>query len=276
MKSIVFIDYENIYSNIANMGHRIQPEDLTELIRNYTEYIGANLQAVYLYANFDKEEFWRTQSSFEKRGVFTRHIYGKNSIANTEIRPNAADSELMLDAQEILLTRTSAVDIVLLFTCDGDFLPLVKRILAWGKEVRIVGVKDKINHDLLPYCDNFDVFSNFSKKGSPVYIPSNDLRKGIELIATMQLRLPYVASTRARVTLSKELGRSSSEIKELIRYMLSQNILLEQEQYDPNLLIKNTKIYLLNLNHSIILDVLEDKIEQLQYRYQNLSQEESF
>ncbi|NLI93863.1 MAG: NYN domain-containing protein [Peptococcaceae bacterium] len=275
MKSIAFIDYENIYVSITDMGYRIQPEELIELIRNYTEYVGTDLQAVYLYANFDKEEFWRTQSSFEKKGVFTRHIYGKNNIANTELRPNAADSELMLDAQEILLTRPSAVDIVFLFTCDGDFFPLVKRILALGKAVRIVGVKNKIHHTLLPYCDNFDVFGSLTQKDSPVYIPSNDLKEGIEVIAKMQLRLPYVASTKARVSLSKELGRTLPEIKELIQYMLSHNILLEQEQEDPNLLIKKTKIYLLNLKHSIIHDVLEDKIEQLQHRYQTLSKEEN-
>ncbi|HHV63676.1 MAG TPA: NYN domain-containing protein [Peptococcaceae bacterium] len=275
MKSIAFIDYENIYANIANLGYRIQPEDLVELVKNYSDYIGADLQAVYLYANFDKEEFWKTQSYFQKKGVFTRHIYSKNSLANTELRPNAADLELILDAQEILLTRPSAVDIVILFTCDGDFFPLVKRILAWGKEVRIVGVKDKIHHDLLPFCDNFDIFSYLQTKDSPVYIPSNDLRKGIEVIARMQLRLPYVASTRARLTLSKELERSPSEIKELIRYMLSQKVLIEKEQDDSNLLIKKTKIYLLNLDHPLVQEVLEDKIEQLQYRYQNLSRGEN-
>lgn len=275
MKGIAFIDYENIYSIMADMGHRIQPEELVELVKTYTEYIGADLQAAYLYANFDKEEFWKTQSYFQKKGIFTRHIYSKNTLANTEIRPNAADLELILDAQEILLTRPSAVDIVFLFTCDGDFFPLVKRILAWGKEVKVVGVKNRIHHDLLPYCDDFDVFSYLSTKDSPVYNPSNDLIKGIEVIARMQLRLPYVASTRARVTLSKELERSPAEIKELIRYMLSQNILIEQEQDDSNLLIKRTKIYLLNLNHPMIQDVLEDKIEQLQYRYQNLSREEN-
>ena len=175
----------------------------------------------------------------------------------------------------MLFRSPSAVDIVFLFTCDGDFFPLVKRILAWGKEVKVVGVKNRIHHDLLPYCDDFDVFSYLSTKDSPVYNPSNDLIKGIEVIARMQLRLPYVASTRARVTLSKELERSPAEIKELIRYMLSQNILIEQEQDDSNLLIKRTKIYLLNLNHPMIQDVLEDKIEQLQYRYQNLSREEN-
>lgn len=273
MKAIAFVDYENIYVSIADDGYRIQPDELIELIKNYTEYIGADLQAVYLYANFDKEEFWRTQSSFEKKGVFTRHVYGKNSIANTEIRPNAADSELMLDAQEILLTRSAVADIVLLFTCDGDFFPLVKRILAWGKEVRIIGVKNKIHNALLPYCENFDVFSCLKKKDSPEYIPSNDLIEGIKVIAKMQLRLPYVASTKARATLGKELERSLPEIKELVQYMLAQNVLLEQEHEDSNLIIKKTKIYLLNLKHSVVCNVLEDKIELLQQRHYPLNRE---
>jgi len=134
MKGIAFIDYENIYSIMADMGHRIQPEELVELVKTYTEYIGADLQAAYLYANFDKEEFWKTQSYFQKKGIFTRHIYSKNTLANTEIRPNAADLELILDAQEILLTRPSAVDIVFCSLVMGIFFHWSKEYLPGEKK----------------------------------------------------------------------------------------------------------------------------------------------
>ncbi len=122
--------------------------------------MGIDLKAVYLYANFDKEEFWRTQTAFENKRIFTRHIFGKNSLSNTEIRTNAADHELMLEAHEILLTRSSTLDLFLLFTGDGDFFSLVRKIRAWGKDVKIIGVNGNVHKTLEPYSESFDVFCN--------------------------------------------------------------------------------------------------------------------
>lgn len=269
MKAIAFVDYENIWNGLAERGQKLIPEEFVQVLERYAEYIQVDLQAVYLYANFDKEEFWRTQTAFEKKSVFARHTYGKNSYANTDIRQNAADLELMLEAQEILLTRPSAVDIFLLFTGDGDFFPLVRRIRAWGKEVRIIGV-NRVNHLLHPYCESFDVFCDLLEKDSTQYNPAEDLEEGIKIISEMQIRLPYVASTRARVMLSKKLGRSLSEIKELVQYMVTRNIILEQEHYDPNLLIQKTKIYLLNLDNPVTKEVLGERLEEIRSRYSRL------
>jgi len=247
------------------------PEEFIQPLDDYANKIDVDLSAVYLYANFDKEEFWRTQTSFEKKSIFTRHVYGKNNYANTDVRQNAADTELMLDVQEILLTRPSAADIFLLFTGDGDFMPIIRRIQAWGKEIRIIGVKNKIHNLLDPYCESFDVFFELLKKDSPKYLPSNDLVKSIDIIAAMQMRLPYVASTKVRTHLSKGLGRSMPEIKDLVQYLVSENYLLEKEYYDPNLIIKKTKIYLLNLSNPLIWKTLGNLADQISLRYQRLT-----
>ncbi len=267
------MDYENIWEGLHEYGYRLKPEEFIQLLENYSGHIGADLQAVYLYANFDKEEFWRTQTAFEKKNIFTRHVYGKNNYANTEIRNNAADTELMLEVQEILLTRHKAADVFLLFTGDGDFLPIIRRIRAWGKEVRIIGVKNKIHHSLHPYCENFDVFCNLLNKDYAKYYPNDDLLKGLKLIAEMQKMLTYVASTRVRTHLSKSLERNISEIKEFIQYLIAEDILIEKEFHDSNLLIKKTKIYLLNLSNPVVVDTLGDDVNQLASRYAKLTRD---
>lgn len=273
MKAIGFVDYENIWGGLHESGYKLAPEEFIQLLEDYANKIEVDLSAVYLYANFDKEEFWRSQTTFEKKRFFTRHVYGKNSYANTDLRQNAADSELMLEVQEILLTRPGTVDIFLLFTGDGDFLPIIRRIQTWGKEVRIIGVKNKTNNLLDPYCESFDVFGNFLNKNLPEYLPSDDLTKGLESIAAMQMRLPYIASTKVRTMLSRDLRRSIPEVKELIQYLLSENYLLEREYHDENLIIKKTKIYLLNLLNPVVLKILGNLVDPIAIRYAKLNPE---
>jgi uncharacterized LabA/DUF88 family protein len=120
MRAMAFIDYENIWMGLTERGYKLMPEEFIEVLENYAEKINVDLKAVYLYANFDKEEFWRTQTSFENKRIYTRHIFGKNSLTNTEVRHNAADLELMLEALNIV-DKIIHTRFVPLFTGDGDF-----------------------------------------------------------------------------------------------------------------------------------------------------------
>lgn len=236
-----------------------------QAIQNYGERNSLSITGIYLYANFDREEFWRTQTSFEKTNVFTRHVFGKNNYANTELRKNAADVELILEAQEILITRTSTFDMFLLFTGDGDFLPLARKIRAWGKEVRVMGVEGSTHHVLQAFGDQsfFEEFLN-QEFG---YKPGQDLERGIRILAQLQLSMAYVASTKARLALGDQLHRTTSQVKELIRYALREKVFLEQEFPDASLKIGKTKIYLLNLEHERVQSVLGDTVGEVRARY---------
>ena len=251
MKAIAFVDYENIWTGLLERGYDLTPEQLVKFLQSYTERTNVELLAIYLYANFDREEFWRTQTAFEKTNIFTRHVFGKNNFANTELRRNAADLELMLEAQEILLTRASTFDMVLLLTGDGDFLSLLRKVRAWGKDVKVIGVAGSVHHALHPYYEEEDLLQwIIHEKHEAEYHPEKDLEQGIQILGTLQSRLPYVASTKARSALTELLGRSISQVKEFIRYTLKEDILTEREHSDPNLKIGKTKIYLLNLNNA--------------------------
>lgn len=271
MKAMAFVDYENIWTGLAERGCKLTSEQLVQFLQQYAHRSQLDLLAIYLYANFDREEFWREQTSFEKTNIFTRHVYGKNNYANTELRQNAADLELMLEAQEILLTRSATVDVFILLTGDGDLLPLVRKIRAWGKEVRIIGVAGSVHRDLQVYCEKDDVLANILNLGSEhEYNPADDVLQGIDTLGQLQIRMPYVASTKARAGLSEQLGRPLSEIKELVRYMLRENIITEREHPDASLKIGRTKIYLLNLDHAKVQEVLGPKTSELKQRYSRL------
>jgi uncharacterized LabA/DUF88 family protein len=262
LKAIAFVDYENIWTGLAEKGCRIMPETFIEALQKYAQSINVELPVVFLYANFDKEEFWRLQTIFEKKSIITRHVYGKNSYAQTELRPNAADLELMLEAQEILLTRPDSFDMYLLFPGDGDFMTLVRKIRAWGKNVKIIGVKGKINQDLEPYCESMDVFYEITKSCSvKKYDPETDIHQSVKIIIDMQLKLPYLASTKVRSELSRCLSRNMPEIKELIQYMLDKEIIFEKEHFDSNLKIRKTKAYLLNCENSLVKETLGEDYE---------------
>lgn len=276
MKAIAFVDYENIWTGLLERGFELTPEQLVQFLQLYTERNNVDLLAIYLYANFDREEFWRTQTTFEKTNVFTRHVFGKNNYASTGLRRNAADLELMLEAQEILLTRTATFDRFLLLTGDGDFLSLVRKVRAWGKEVKVIGVSGSVHHVLQPYCDGADLLEwIFQEKHDLEYRPEQDLEQGIQILGTLQIKMSYVASTKARTALSELLGRSIPQIKEFIRYALRENILTEQEQLDTNLKIGKTKIYLLNLEHIKVVEALGTMFEEVSQRQFKLNQDVS-
>jgi len=274
MKAIAFVDYENIWTGLLERGFELTPEQLAQFLQIYAERTNIDLLAIYLYANFDREEFWRTQTTFEKTNVFTRHVFGKNNYASTGLRRNAADLELMLEAQEILLTRTATFDRFLLLTGDGDFLSLVRKVRAWGKDVKVIGVSGSVHHVLQPYCDGADLLEwIFQEKHELGYQPEQDLEQGIQILGTLQIKMTYVASTKARTALSEILGRSIPQIKEFIRYTLRENILIEQEQLDTNLKIGKTKIYLLNLEHAKVVEALGTMFQEVSQRQLKLNQD---
>ena len=266
LRAIAFVDYENIWMGLLERGYELTPERFAAFMQQFAVKMGMELSASYLYANFDREEFWRTQTIFEKTNVFTRHVFGKNNYTQTDFRRNAADSDLMLEAQEILLTRPGSVDVFLLFTGDGDFLPLVRKIKAWGKDVKVIGVDGSVHHALQPYCENYDVLAELQHEQGEAYDYVKDLTKAIQVLGQMQIRLPYVASTKARAALSEQLGRSMTQIKELIRYALRENIILEREHPDPGLKIGRTKIYFLNLEQPQVQTALGDSLTEVRYR----------
>lgn len=264
MKAIAFVDYENIWTGLLERGYDLTPEQLVQFLQTYTTRNDIDLLAIYLYANFDREEFWRTQTTFEKTNVFTRHVFGKNNYASTGLRRNAADLELMLEAQEILLTRASTFDMFLLLTGDGDFLSLLRKVRAWGKEVKVIGVAGSVHHALHPYCEGDDLLEwVLHEKPDIGYHPEQDMEQGIQILGTLQTHLPYVASTKARAALTELLGRSISQVKEFIRYTLKEMILIEREHPDPNLKIGKTKIYLLNLENALVLEALGSMREEV-------------
>ena len=267
MKAIAFVDYENIWTGLLERGYDLMPQQLAQFLQIYTTRNNIDLLAIYLYANFDREEFWRTQTTFEETSVFTRHVFGKNNYSCTGLRRNAADLELMLEAQEILLTRASTFDMFLLLTGDGDFLSLLRKVRAWGKEVKVIGVAGSVHHTLNPYCEGDDLLQWFlHEKPETEYQPEQDLEQGIQILGTLQTRLPYVASTKARAALAELLGRSISQVKEFIRYTLKETILFEREHPDPNLKIGKTKIYLLNLENALVLEALGSMLEEVSQR----------
>ncbi|MEL1134719.1 NYN domain-containing protein [Desulfitobacterium sp. THU1] len=272
MKAIAFIDYENIWTGLFEQGYELTPEILMGSIQLYVEKNSYELSAIYLYANFDREEFWRTQTLFEKNNVYTRHIYGKNSFSSTLLRRNAADIELILEAQEILLTRTSAFDVILLLTGDGDFLPLVRKIKAWGKEVKVIGANGNMHHDLQMFSDYGELSSEFLTQAKPfINNADEDIKQGILILANLQLSMRYIASTKARTALAEHLGATALQVKDFIRYFLNERILFEREYADSNLKIGKTKIYLLNLEHDLVQNVLGSSLVEIRKRYEKLS-----
>ncbi|MDR3271746.1 MAG: NYN domain-containing protein [Peptococcaceae bacterium] len=273
MRVIVLIDYENIWGGLSTRGYELTPEKLADFLREYAHKKGIEFAAVYVYANFDREEFWRTQTAFEKTEVFTRHVFSKNSYTQTDYRRNAADLELMLEAQELLLTRNSVFDAFFIMTGDGDFLPLIRRIRAWGKQVRVIGIQGSMHKSLQNYWEADETLEEMLQLGSPEnYDPQEDLPAAVRILAELQLKMPYIASTKARTALKTRLNRSLPQVKQFIRRALADGWLLKLEHSDASLRIGRTKIYIIHPEHPQVRQYLsEDVLKALSHSYRQLN-----
>ena len=150
-------------------------------------------------------------------------------------------------------------------------MPLVRKIRAWGKDVKVIGVNGSMHHELQPFSDTGNFFNDcLTQDGSVEYKVEKHLKQGILILSQLQLSMAYMASTKARAALVEHLGATIPQVKELVRYALKEGILLEQEFADSSLKIGKTKIYLLNVEHSLVQTLLGDDIEEIRKRYERL------
>ena len=128
-----------------------------------------------------------------------------------------------------------------------------------------------MHHELQAFSEPGDFFKEFFTQDKPFeYRAEKDLEQGILVLSQLQLSMAYIASTKARTALSEHLGVTTSQVKDFIRYALREGILHEQEYADSSLKIGKTKIYLLNLEHSLVQTVLGSTLEEIRKRYERL------
>lgn len=156
MGAIVLIDFENVYRSLElHTGMRIDRElirTLIERIREYARDKGGPVLGVQAYANFiDIPRFRSTMSQLQMLNVDPCNVPTKGSA--DDIRQNASDVDLAVDAMELLFTRPD-IDHYVLVCGDRDLISLIRKLRRWNKSVHVIAVAATASRDLATFADD--------------------------------------------------------------------------------------------------------------------------
>lgn len=257
VKTLVLIDYENIHWSMRrNFKVKPEPVRLVDLVIGLVhERFPNTVKNLRAYADFDLDELRGLQTALQRKMVETRHVYGKTGP--DQVRKNASDLELMLDAYEMALTDP-ACDSFVLVGGDRDLIPLVRRLKTMGKTVVVIGVKLTTSQDLIETCGEQNFVSLEALWGlvpAETAVPVFGLESLVRLVADLENALEFVGQKYlAEKVLPKYL--SQSEAYQIVGEALDKNILEKYKVPNPNNQARPTSAVRLNRGHEAVKAIL--------------------
>lgn len=155
MKTVIFMDYENIYWSMKQQyGSTPDTDKLIHSLRDLGEqkHEGGPVCLMQAYADFDHEEFRGLLSELQRRSVEPRHVFSKNYEDGT--RKNAADIEMSLDALELMYNRPD-IEVFILVCGDRDMIQVIRKLRSRGKTVHVVAVEKTMSKDVMSFVNQF-------------------------------------------------------------------------------------------------------------------------
>jgi uncharacterized LabA/DUF88 family protein len=128
----VFIDAENLFKGYGKLEiPNVSMADILELVeREAGEEAGAGGIAVaHAYADWNRLGLEDYRRDVERDGVRTMQVFAAGAPTK-----NAADIELVVDCLRFATERDS-IEVFVIVSGDGDFVPLVRRLHELGKYV---------------------------------------------------------------------------------------------------------------------------------------------
>jgi len=136
MHSICYIDTDNI-------SHR----RVSAVLDYLTEDANLNILSRKAFG-----DFWKVESNWKDVCIENNIIPKFSQFING--RKNSTDMTLMLDAHTDLL-KNQCIDVFVIFSNDADFVPITMEIQYYGKQVWVVGHRNRISDSLLKICNKF-------------------------------------------------------------------------------------------------------------------------
>ena len=162
----IFIDMENLFGGYAGEVGQVPITAILDDIRNLvTEQlnVGSAIAVTRAYANWSDYRLGKYRREMMEHGVEPVQVFSFGQAVK-----NAADIEMVVDVLEVA-DRSPHVEVFVLVSGDGGFVPLIRRLHALGKYVVVATTEsrsDKSASKLLKsVADYFLVSANLS---SPV------------------------------------------------------------------------------------------------------------
>ncbi len=174
----IFYDIENLIG-----GHNLKYLSELSLKSLYKEFkkIGIDRVAIQkAYADWSNPRIQTLKWDIAELGIEPVQMYGFIKSG----QKNASDIQLVIDVVDTLFTK-DFIDIFVIVSGDGDFLPLAKKIKEHGKSVIGCSYKTTANSIFVKVCNNFLYIDNSLKK---------EQLMAIEKITIDENKLKYIQS----------------------------------------------------------------------------------
>lgn len=157
MNIAIYLDFENLaISADQAFSHIDRPLELGPIL-DYALSKGV-LCIKRAFADWNKPDCLRYVRNLNKYGFDLRYLPGTSSSGK-----NGADIQMVIDILEDL-QFFPIIDAVVIGSGDTDFLPVIKRVLARGKPVYIVGFDDSVGDVIRENCSEYCSLNNLLKE----------------------------------------------------------------------------------------------------------------
>lgn len=149
-EAALFLDYENIHIGMETTFGAIP--DVRILVDAIKRHFSKDGNIIVGKAYGDWERFAGVPAALQKEQIEPVYIGAKRQLGQETaprigVAKNAADIQLALDAQELIYTKRSVKNYILI-SGDYDFVPLVIRLHNHSKKVCVSGISRRTNKEL--------------------------------------------------------------------------------------------------------------------------------
>ncbi|MGD8395045.1 MAG: NYN domain-containing protein [Candidatus Eiseniibacteriota bacterium] len=166
----VYIDVDNIRSSVESyLDTQLDFDAIMAKINSLGRVLLKRA-----YADWSMSENRVLRRVLQENGVEPVQVFVTHGMKNS------ADISLSIDCIDLIFTR-DVINTIVLVSGDSDFVPLVQRLRAYGKQVIGIGVRRQgTSHVLVRTCDRFEFYENLVTRPSIGH--DDDYREARELL----------------------------------------------------------------------------------------------
>lgn len=140
----IFADFDNIYYSLSDYGLNLNLNEYNIFYIMNMLYGTSKIRCMTAFANFEQLTNISLKSLQDQR-VYIYNVFGNN-------RKNSSDIELSLCAIQTFYNRKE-IDTFVFLTSDSDMIPIMNKLLYYGKKVHLYSVNDNANPNINNFCN---------------------------------------------------------------------------------------------------------------------------
>lgn len=218
----IFADFDNIYYGLSDYGLNLNLNDYNIFYLMNMLYGSSKIRCMTAFANFEQLTNISLQTLQDQR-VYIYNVFGNN-------RKNSSDIELSLCALETFYNRKN-IDTFVFITSDSDMIPIMNKLLYYGKKVHLYSINENSNPNINNFCNlSGDILELMNIKHLKK-VPENFLDDAINIINKFHNFNPdkLLFHKRLSENLIQNLYLSPYMASKVIDLMISKNLIQKVE-----------------------------------------------